>query len=147
MAIKDDMPLLARHEGEWHGTYTHVDREGTIIDRHRSVLTCSFPTDGSNPYFQTNHYTWDDGREELIEFPASYADKKIHFDTDRIDGFCWEVDDHAIVLHWNYKSDPTVELYELILLDDSGTNRTRTWHWLRAGECFQRTLINEKKLA
>jgi hypothetical protein len=147
MSIKEEMPLLARHEGEWHGTYTFVDREGTIIDQHRSVLHNTFPEDGSAPYFQTNDYTWDDGREEHLEFPASYADGKIHFLTDRMDGYAWEIDDHCIVLTWRYVKDPTVTLYELIHLDDSGTNRTRTWHWLKDGVCFQRTLINEKRIA
>lgn len=147
MGIRDEMPLLARHEGEWHGTYTFIDREGNILDRHRSVLTCAFPDDGPHPYYQTNHYFWDDGREEHIEFPASYADKKIFFDTERINGFCWEIDDHVIVLTWKYVKDPEISLYELIYLDESGTNRTRTWHWMRNGICFQRTIISEKKIA
>ena len=146
MGIKEGMPLLARHEGEWHGTYTHVDPEGNITDRHRSELVCSFPTEGEYPYFQTNKYTWDDGKEEFIEFPGSYRDGKLHFDTERISGYCWEVDDHAIVLTWKYVKDPSISLYELILLDDSGTNRTRTWHWIKDGVCFQRTLIDEKKI-
>lgn len=147
MGIKDEMPLLARHEGEWHGTYTVIDREANVIDRHRSVLRCMFPAEGEFPYVQTNHYTWDDGREEHIEFPATYKDGKLFFDTERINGFCWETDEHTIVLHWVYVADPSVELYELIYLDDSGTNRTRTWHWLKDGVLFQRTLINETKVA
>lgn len=147
MGIREEMPLLARHEGEWHGTYTVIDTEGNILDRHRSVLNCTFPTDGSVPYHQTNHYYWDDGREEHIEFPANYADGKLIFDTERIDGFCWEADEHVIVLHWIYKADPSVTLYELIHLDDTNTNRTRTWHWLKDGVCFQRTIIDEKKVS
>lgn len=146
MGIKEEMPLLARHEGEWHGTYTFIDANANVIDRHRSVLNCTFPDDPATPYFQTNHYYWDDGREEHIEFPATYRDRKIFFDTERIDGFCWEADEHVIVLHWIYKADPTITLYELIHLDDSGTNRTRTWHWLKDGVCFQRTIIDEKKV-
>jgi hypothetical protein len=145
MGIREEMPLLARHEGKWAGTYKFVDPSGKIIDEHRSELTCSFPTDGEYPYWQTNHYTWDDGREETIEFPATYANGKLFFDTDRIDGFCWEVDENAIVLHWIYKQDKSITLYELILLDASGNNRTRTWHWIKDGICFQRTLIDEKR--
>jgi hypothetical protein len=147
MGIKEEMPLLARHEGEWHGTYTFIDRSNNVTDQHRSVLNCTFPDDPERPYFQTNHYYWDDGKEEHIEFPATYKDRRIYFDTERIEGFCWEIDDHVIILHWIYKADPTVTLYELIHLDDTGTNRTRTWHWLKDGVCFQRTLIDEKKVS
>lgn len=146
MGIREEMPLLARHEGEWHGTYTHVDAHGNVTDRHESVLQCMFPSEGP-PYFQTNRYRWPDGREELIEFPASYADRKLLFDTDRISGHCWEVDGRCIVLTWNYKQMEGVYLYELIHLDDSGKNRTRTWHWFRDGVCFQRTLIDERKVS
>ena len=147
MGIREEMPLLARHEGEWHGTYTFVDRDGNIIDRHRSAITCAFPKSGEFPYFQINHYTWDDGREEHIEFPATYRDRNIWFDTERIKGHCWEVDDRVIVLTWVYQKDPSVSLYELIHLDASGTNRSRTWQWMKDGVCFQRTLIDEKKIS
>ena len=145
MSIKEAMPLLARHEGEWHGSYTFVDRDANVVDQHRSVLHCTFPDDDVHPYFQVNEYEWPDGRTERIEFPASYADGAIHFDTDRISGRCWEIDDHCLVLHWVYKRDPDVTLYELIHLDDSGQHRTRTWHWFKDGVCFQRTLIDEHK--
>lgn len=146
MSIREDMPLLARHEGEWHGTYTFIDNDGKVIDHHDSIVTCSFPTDGKFPYFQTNRYKWDDGREQTIEFPASYADGKIHFDTERIKGYAWEVDDRTIVLTWTYVANPQEYLYEMIQLDDGGTNRARTWHWFRDGVCYQRTLINERKV-
>jgi hypothetical protein len=146
MSIREEMPLLARHEGEWEGTYTFVDPSGKIIDQHRSHLTCSFPDAGEFPYLQTNSYTWPDGRTEVIEFPAAYKDGKLWFDTERINGYCWEVDELAMVLKWTYVKDPSVTLYELILLDESGNNRTRTWHWRKDGVCFQRTLIDEKRV-
>jgi hypothetical protein len=147
MGIKEEMPLLARHEGEWHGTYTYVDTDAKVTDHHESIVTCAFPSEGEFPYFQTNRYKWEDGREQFIEFPASYSDRKIHFDTDRLKGYAWEVDDRTIVLTWTYRSNPGEYLYEMIQLDDSGTNRTRTWHWFRDGICYQRTLINERKVS
>lgn len=147
MAIRDEMPLLARHEGEWEGRYRFVDPEGRVVDEHASRLRCTFPDDGEHAYHQVNEYRWDDGRTEVLHFPATYADGAIHFDTDRMKGHAWEVDEHCIVLTWVYKADPTVSLYELIHLDAAGTHRTRTWHWLRDGVCFQRTLIDERKVA
>jgi hypothetical protein len=147
MGIREDMPLLARHEGEWRGTYTFVDADANVIDKHESVVTCSFPADDQFPYSQTNRYKWADGKEQLIEFPASYKDRKIYFDTERINGYAWEVDENTIVLTWRYVANPNEYLYEMIQLDDSGTNRTRTWHWFRDGVCYQRTLINEQKVS
>lgn len=146
MGIREEMPLLARHAGEWRGTYTFVDSDAKVIDKHDSIVTCSFPADGEFPYFQTNRYKWADGKEQLIEFPASYKDRKIYFDTERINGYAWEVDENTIVLFWRYVSNRKEYLYEMIQLDESGTNRTRTWHWFRDGVCYQRTLIDERKV-
>lgn len=44
--IRTAMPVLARHEGDWEGTYIHVDVNGAEIDRHKAELQCRFPTEG-----------------------------------------------------------------------------------------------------
>jgi hypothetical protein len=144
---RKQMPLLARHEGSWKGTYTFVDRDSKIIDQHDSLLECTFPDEGPFPYFQRNHYTWPDGRTETIEFPGTIKDGKLFFDTERIDGYCWEIDDRCIVLHWVYKADASITLTEIIILSPGDQHRTRTWHWFKDGVCFQRTLINELRVS
>lgn len=146
MSIRDEMPLLTRHEGDWKGTYTYVDSTGNTIDNHESLITCAFPDDGEFPYRQINRYKWEDGREQVIDFPASYKDGRIYFDTERINGYAWEVDDRTIVLTWYYVSNPQEYLYEMIQLDDSGNHRHRTWQWFRDGICYQRTLIDEERV-
>ena len=145
MSIRDEMPLLARHEGEWKGTYIHIDAEGHILDQHASHLSCEFPQDGPYPYFQTNRYTWADGRSEEIKFPATYHDGKLWFDTERIKGYAWEVDDKTILLTWVYTTEPENYLYEMIQLSPCGNHRARTWHWFKDGQLFKRTLIKEER--
>ncbi|WP_214316892.1 DUF3598 family protein [Nonomuraea sediminis] len=147
MGIKEDMPLLARHEGEWSGTYTVVSPDGTVIDHHASHLTCSFPDDGGHDYYQVNRYTWPDGRTEEHRFPGTYlGNGRMGFDTERIKGETWELDERAIYLHWYYKAEGVdVQLFELIVLSDDGRHRNRVWQWIRDGVCFQRTLINETR--
>ena len=141
-----EMPLLARHVGEWDGTYVWVDEGGAVVDRHRAQLTCAFPDDGPYDYLQVNRYTWDDGRAERIEFPATYRDGRLHFDTDRISGSAWEVDDRTICLTWTRKDDPGGFFYEMIQLDDAGENRARVWQWFEGGVCRRRTLIDERRI-
>lgn len=41
--IREEMPVLVRHEGQWAGTYTTVDNSGKVIDQHQSLITCQFP--------------------------------------------------------------------------------------------------------
>ena len=36
MEIREDMPLLARHEGVWDGTYTYFNAANEKIDEHQS---------------------------------------------------------------------------------------------------------------
>jgi hypothetical protein len=146
MAIRQDMPVLARHEGEWEGEYIHVDATNAVIDRHRSHLQCRFPTDGTFAYYQVNTYTWDDGRTEELHFPATYDGKQIHWDTDRIIGRAWEVDDRTVMLTWTRKDEPGTYLYEMIQISADGNHRGRTWHWFENDQLVKRTCIKERRI-
>ena len=147
MGIRDDMPLLARHEGVWDGTYTYFNAAGVQVDAHKSRLFCRFVDDDTHPYHQTNYYTWADGRREVREFPATYRDKRIWWDNDLIIGSAWEVpQDHegrTMMLYWQRTGDPSLYLYEMIQISDDGQNRCRTWHWIRNGTLETRTAIEE----
>lgn len=146
MGIRDDMPLLARHEGVWDGTYKYYNAAGTLVDEHRSRLFCRF-VDGPMPYHQTNYYTWGDGRSEVREFPATYHDKRIWWDNELIKGSAWEVGEdgnaRAMMLTWERTGDPSLYLYEMIQIADDGATRCRTWHWIRNGRLETRTAIEE----
>ena len=107
----------------------------------------SFPSDSAGcDYFQTNEYTWADGRKERFEFPATYTNKRIWWDTERIEGQAWEIDDSSIVLTWRRKDIKDSSLYEMIQLSEDGNKRARTWHWFENGELVKRTLIKEERV-
>jgi hypothetical protein len=36
--LREEMPVIVRHEGDWIGTYTVIDLQGNILDRHASHL-------------------------------------------------------------------------------------------------------------
>ena len=143
--IKDGMPVMARHEGNWIGNYVHVDISGEILDQHKSEISCTFPERGSYPYFQTNTYTWKNGKVEKIDFPGIYKDNRVWFDNERIKGSVWEIDRRSLILTWTRKDIHTSYLYEMIHLSDDNNFRTRTWHWFKEDKCFQKTLIHETK--
>ena len=148
MGIREDMPLLARHEGVWEGTYTYFNASNEKIDEHKSRLIYRFPEDGPHPYDQTNHYTWADGRTEKREFPAEYHGKRVWWDNDLIKGWAAEVGldeyNRSVMLYWQRTGDPSLYLYEMIQIADSGVDRCRTWHWIRNGLLETRTAIQEK---
>jgi hypothetical protein len=148
MGIREDMPLLARHEGVWDGTYTYFNADDVQIDQHTSRLFCRFPDSGPHPYHQTNHYTWADGRTDIREFPAEYRDKRVWWDNELIVGWAAEVglDEYSrtVMLYWQRQGDPSLYLYEMIQISDDGQSRCRTWHWIRNGLLETRTAIQEK---
>lgn len=144
--IRSEMPLLARHEGEWVGTYTIIDHEANILDRYSSHVSHQFPEEGSYPYYQINKYQWQDGKFEEHHFPGIYQDKKLWFNTGRLKGYAWEVDDSIIILRFTYKDIPDIYLYEMIHLSPCGNYRNRTLHWFRNDQIYQRTLMKEKQV-
>ena len=144
--IRDEMPVLARHEGDWVGKYTLVDTEGNILDKHDSHLSCQFPESGVYSYYQSNRYNWPDGKSEEHQFPGTYRDKKLLFDTERLQGCAWEVDDSTVILHFTYKTMSDMYLYEMIQISLCNNYRARTWHWFKNNQIFRRTLIQEARL-
>ncbi|MBD2663224.1 hypothetical protein B6N60_03082 [Richelia sinica FACHB-800] len=144
--IRLEMPVLARHAGEWVGTYTLVDITGKIIDQHQSHLSCQFPENSPYHYYQINRYTWENGKTEEHQFPATYQDQKIWFDTERIQGKAWEIDEATVILWFAYKQVPDMYLYEMIQISPDNNHRARTWHWFKNHQIYQRTLIQEKRV-
>ena len=144
---KSLVPWLARHEGDWYGTYVHVDADGREVDRHVSHLISTFP-EGGPDYHQTNRYAWADGRVEEHLFPGTFdpASGRVVFDTERIDGWARGLDDRHVQLQFTYKGGSEHYVYEFIHLSDSERYRTRTWHWYDGdGKLYKRTLIAETR--
>ena len=108
------MPLLARHEGVWDGTYSYFNAQNEKIDEHASRLLCRITGDRQVPYHQTNHYTWPDGRTEVRDFPATYRDGRIWWDNELIQGWAAEVPldeyNRTMMLYWQRTGDPSLYL-------------------------------------
>jgi hypothetical protein len=51
------------------------------------------------------------------------------------------------VLTWQRHDTPDAYLYELIVINQTNDQRSRTWHWFRDGVIYQRTLIEESKIS
>ncbi|MEA5619434.1 DUF3598 family protein [Cronbergia sp. UHCC 0137] len=144
--IRVEMPVLARHAGDWLGKYTIVDLTGKILDSHQSHLTCQFPENQPYSYYQINRYTWENGKQEEHHFPGTYKDKVLWFDSERIQGKAWEVDDSTVILWFAYKAVPEMYLYEMIQISPDNNYRARTWQWFKNHQIYQRTLIQEERV-
>lgn len=82
--IKTNMPVLARHEGIWEGTYRFITPHLQVVEQHDFHIEVSFPDEGQGgiTYRQLSHYDWPGGRTGDIDFEAQYKDGQVVFDTD-----------------------------------------------------------------
>lgn len=148
-AVRERLPVLARHEGVWDGMFRRVDADGRIESEFQSRIIKRFLPDENWPkiYHQTNMYDLPDGTKQIIDTFGEYQDGKIYFESERVDG--WQLDDTAdpfkrtVFLYMVYKSDPTQYVYEMINISDDGKFRTRMTQFLEDGKTTKRTLIDE----
>jgi hypothetical protein len=146
--IREMMPLLARHEGVWKGTYRFVTPQLELLDQYDFKIIVSFPDDaqGGITYRQESHYTWLDGREQQLDFEAQYTDNgRVEFGG-RLHGSMFELDDRTLYLSFGFDDQPGVDVCEMIQLAPNNRDRARTWHWIKNGRLFQLTLVDEHRV-
>jgi hypothetical protein len=146
--IEKEMPLLARHQGVWEGTYRFVTPQLELLDQYDFRIRVSFPDDehGGITYRQESHYTWADGREQQLDFDASYnGNGRVEF-SGRLSGFMYELDDRNIYLNFSFPDQPGIDVCEMIQLAPNNNDRARTWHWFKENKLFQLTLVDEHRV-
>ncbi|MCW1967038.1 MAG: DUF3598 domain-containing protein [Anaerolineae bacterium] len=146
MSFKENFPVFAKHEGEWVGEYIETDVAGNIVDRYGSHILFKIDDVGESPYQQTNTYRWPSGKFEQYSFAGSVREGKVYYETGRIIGYAWEVDELTIILRFSYKNDPSNYVYELVQICPDGQSRARYWNWYVNGKLSKRTLIEEHRL-
>ena len=148
--VREALPVLARHEGVWDGVFRRMDPAGRVKSEFNARIIKRFLPDEHWPkiYHQTNMYDFPDGKSQVIDTKGEYRDGKIHFSSERVDG--WQLDDlsdpfnRTVFLYMVYKSDPNQYVYEIINISDDGKYRTRMTQFLKAGRTTSRTLIDEE---
>ena len=146
--IKAKMPLLARHEGTWAGTYRFITPQMKLLDQYDFRINVTFPNEGKGgiTYRQESFYTWPNGNQRDLAFEGTYDAGKVVF-ADRIAGSITELDDRTLNVHFWFIDQPDVDVCEAIHLGANNQDRARTWHWFKNGKLFQLTLVDEVRVA
>ncbi|MEM9531067.1 MAG: DUF3598 domain-containing protein [Pseudomonadota bacterium] len=151
--IAERHPILADQAGVWEGEYVHLNADHEVIDRHQSRLVCRFEdgADGVASLRQSNIYTWADGQYEIRYFEGVYRGDRLWIQNDLIDGWTGALQldptQRTIMVGWTRNGEPDFRYYEMITVAEDGDAKNRTWHWYRRGRLFQRTVINEVRVA
>ncbi|MFN8535257.1 MAG: DUF3598 domain-containing protein [Dehalococcoidia bacterium] len=143
--IREMMPVLARHEGVWVGTYRHLDPDGVLEDQYEVRSICEFPEDGSCDFRLTSVNRWPDGRTQTLVNEARLSDGRLQWSNERLVGGMWEVDDLTVYTRFGYAGDQTLTVCEMIQISHDGHHRARTWHWFRDERLFRITLTQERR--
>lgn len=144
--LRQHMPAMVAHEGEWDGVYRHLAADGALIDEHRTWTRCEFPDEGDAHYIQHNRLSWADGRTTEYRFPGAYRDGLLRWDTGRFHGYGWE-SEGVVMLRLERRDVPGAYYVEMINLAPDSQTRARTWQWFQGGKPWKRTLCDEWRIA
>lgn len=135
-----ELKLFPQQTGVWEGTYKRIAKDGSVMFQHKSKLTLKL--DGKK-WYQTNHYHYENGREEFLNFGEAIFDDMgvMTFDNPRIFGRAWEGKKN-IMLNWTYIDQPGSQLFEMITPIEDG-HRMRVWQFSQNGE-FQGLMMIEE---
>ena len=91
------LALLARHAGIWEGRYTHLDAHDHRVQEELVFRICvECPAMDGTDYRQTSRYWPKNGRAEELVYAGRARGDRVEFDTGRIRGECWKMDDDAL---------------------------------------------------
>ena len=145
-SLYEGLPVLARNEGRWDGTYRIVKPDGTPVEQYDFRIRVTLSQDNSRAYRQDSYYTYPDGTKSAIVFQAAYADGGVQWDDERIFGRLWEISDDTIYLTFGFHQMPNTVCHEMIQTQPNGIDRGRTWLWYVDGRLDRYTLIDERRV-
>jgi hypothetical protein len=146
------MPLTARMEGVWEGTFRRYDAAGALQDTLPSRIIIRFLPDGSpNDYAQTNILRPPGRPEQRIESVGRWDVDRLRFSNARLEGWAQDVaaDPAGLtsVFHMTYKDGSRMIVSEVVSLAPDGRRRSRATQYMVDGQIIRRTLIDETKVS
>ena len=127
---------FVNHIGSWEGTYTHLGKDGKVLDYHYCRLDIGIH---GKYYSQRNTYWWKDEagkvtKEEAYLFHGAFDNTGFcRIDSEKIVGWGKVIDSNdaanaSIIFYGSYKAAPFPDTFDLIRqFDAEGNKRFRTW--------------------
>jgi Domain of unknown function (DUF3598) len=133
--------LLGAIAGVWEGTYTHLQPDGTLIERYGSRQETRLV---GGHWYERIIYSRDGVDPEVLDFRANITGDTVTFDDPDFLGVSYLVEGRLTVFPYHWKSNPNREIVEIITVatDDY---RTRLWQTFDNGVLTRLTVIEEHR--
>ncbi len=151
--LRRRIPLTAKMEGVWEGTFRRVDPEGEIIETLPSRITVRLLPDGAAyDYHQINLLNPDSDEEQRIESHGKWDVDRLRFFNERLEGWAKAVAaDEAgqtSVFLMEFKDGSGLTVSEVVSFRPGDPDaRMRATQYMRDGQIVRRTLIDEIKVS
>ena len=151
--LRRRIPLTAKMEGVWEGTFRRVDGNGEIMETLPSRITVRLLPDGEiYDYHQTNVLNPGSDDEQRIESFGKWDVDRLRFFNDRLEGWAKAVAaDEAgetSVFLMEFKDGSGLTVSEVVSFRPGDPDvRMRATQYMRDGHIVRRTLIDEIKVS
>ena len=151
--LRRRMPLTAKMEGVWEGTFRRVGPKGEIIEALPSRITVQLLPDGeAYDYRQINVLNPDSDEEQRIESYGKWDVDRLRFFNTRLEGWAQAVAaDEAgrtAVFLMEFKDGSGLTVSEVVSFRPGNPDaRMRATQYMREGRIVRRTLIDETKVS
>ena len=151
--LRRRIPLTAKMEGVWEGTFRRVDGNGEIMETLPSRITVRLLPDGEvYDYHQTNVLNPGSDDEQRIESFGKWDVDRLRFFNDRLEGWAKAVAaDEAgrtSVFLMEFKDGSGLTVSEVVSFSPGDPDvRMRATQYMRDGRIVRRTLIDEIKVS
>lgn len=125
--------------GVWEGTYTHLDAEGTIIERFASRQEVRFE---NGRWYERITYHRNGQAPEVLDFRGRFEGDRLVFDAADFHGEASMVDDGLMIFPYRWKARPHEQVIETVTMPRPGA-KVRLWQRFDHGELTRVTVINE----
>lgn len=132
---------MTEHEGIWEGVYRHYNKNGELVDTHKSRLEINIDC---NKWDQTNTYTWADGKTVSIKIPGFInSEGTLVLDNERLLGGAKTIVQDTVFVWWSYPGteNSATEIINMI----NPNHRMRVWQMIENNSAKGWVQIEERR--
>jgi hypothetical protein len=141
------IPVVARHQGTWEGTYRSLTPQLQLIDAWTFRIVVSLGQSAADAYRQHTTYRWPNGKTSETSFTAALVDGHLTWADARIKGTMHLLGPEAMLAEMQFTADPDGVIMEMARIAADGAARSRVGMVSRRGVLEKIQIADERRVA